>query len=184
MFTTAFLQIYPVSLGFVFTEILRNRIDRNRNGFARFGFVWTGPLSRQSSPTQPSPAKQICRPPQICRPGRPVHPVVFTAVCCVFSTSWVCHSSCLSHFTPGPILQSCSPGLHLQSTPLHKPLDSLLSVPDRTTHYCVIRIPHSSSPASLLPRQPHPIPASSPRSINPFSFNSTSSPSALGFSIV
>ena len=120
-----------------------------------------------------------------------------------FSTSWVCHSSCLSHFTPGPILQSCSPGLHLQSTPLHKPLDSLLSVPDRTTHYCgndtrlalvlvlprshslvfcsflsttqlcfplpaVIRIPHSSSPASLLPRQPHPIPASSPHSINPF----------------
>ena len=61
---------------------------------------------------------------------------MFTAVCCVFSTSWVCHSSCLSHFTPGPILQSCSPGLHLQSTPLHKPLDSLLSVPDRTTHYC------------------------------------------------
>ncbi|CAL8300778.1 unnamed protein product [Gadus morhua 'NCC'] len=43
MFTTAFLQIYPVSLGFVFTEILRNRIDRNRDGFARFGFVWTGP---------------------------------------------------------------------------------------------------------------------------------------------
>ena len=37
MFTTAFLQIYLVSLGFVFTEILRNRIDRNRNGFARFG---------------------------------------------------------------------------------------------------------------------------------------------------
>ena len=43
MCTTAFLQIYPVSLGFVFTEILRNRIDRNRNGFACFGFVWTGP---------------------------------------------------------------------------------------------------------------------------------------------
>ena len=129
---------------------------------------------------------------------------MFTAVCCVFSTSWVCHSSCLSHFTPGPILQSCSPGLHLQSTPLHKPLDSLLSVPDRTTHYCgndtrlalvlvlprshslvfcsflsttqpcfplpaVIRIPHSSSPASLLPRQPLPVPGSSPHSINPFS---------------
>ncbi|CAL8235912.1 unnamed protein product [Arctogadus glacialis] len=32
MCTTAFLQIYPVSLGFVFTEILRNRIDRNRKG--------------------------------------------------------------------------------------------------------------------------------------------------------
>ena len=43
MCTTAFLQIYPVSLDSVFTEILRNRIDRNRNGFARFGFVWTGP---------------------------------------------------------------------------------------------------------------------------------------------
>ncbi|CAL8240844.1 unnamed protein product [Gadus morhua 'NCC'] len=43
MCTTAFLQIYPVSLDSVFTEILRNRIDRNRNGFAHFGFVWTGP---------------------------------------------------------------------------------------------------------------------------------------------
>ena len=39
MCTTAFLQIYPVSLDSVFTEILRNRIDRNRNCF---GFVWTG----------------------------------------------------------------------------------------------------------------------------------------------
>ena len=46
MCTTAFLQIYPVSLDSVFTEILRNRIDRNRNGFARFGFVWTGPKSQ------------------------------------------------------------------------------------------------------------------------------------------
>ena len=45
MCTTAFLQIYPVSHDSVFTEILRNRIDRNRNGFARFGFVWTGPKS-------------------------------------------------------------------------------------------------------------------------------------------
>ena len=43
MFTTVFLQIYPVSLDSVFTEILRNRIDRNRNGFTRFGLVGTGP---------------------------------------------------------------------------------------------------------------------------------------------
>ena len=50
MCTTAFLQIYPVSLDFVFTEILRNRIDRNRNGFARFGFVWTGPKSCHAKP--------------------------------------------------------------------------------------------------------------------------------------
>ena len=53
----------------------------------------------------------------------------------VFSSSWACHSPCLPHFTPGPHLQSCSPGRHRQSTPLHKPLDSLLSVPDRTTLY-------------------------------------------------
>ena len=53
----------------------------------------------------------------------------------VFSSSWVCHSLCLSLFTPGRHLQSCSPGRHLQSTPLHKPLDSLLSVPDRTSLY-------------------------------------------------
>ena len=132
------------------------------------------------------------------------HNLLWSQQSAVFSSSLVCHSSRLSHFTPGPHLQSCSPGLHLQSTPLHKPLDSLLSVPDRTTHYsgndtclapvilvtslslsrlllfltttqlcfplpAVIRILRSSSPASLLPRQPHPIPASPPRSINPFS---------------
>ena len=48
-------------------------------------------------------------------------PVVITVGCCVCSSSSFCHSPCLSHFTPGPDLQLRSPGLHLQSTPLHNP---------------------------------------------------------------
>ena len=43
-----------------------------------------------------------------------------SAVCCVFLLL-VCYSSCLSHLTPGPHLQSCSPGLHPQSTPFINP---------------------------------------------------------------
>ena len=146
--------------------------------------------------------------------------VVVTAVCCVFvSSSLVCHSSCLSHFTPGPHLQSCSPGLRLQSTPLHKPFDSLLSVPDRTTHYsgndpCLVPVilvnsrslsrlllffDHNPALFSSASSYPDPSlqlaclalpPATSSTTCShvsfnkPFFYNSTSSPSALGFSIV
>ena len=81
-------------------------------------------------------------------------------------------SSLLCFPPPGlPLLLSVSPHTWPSSTimltwssspinPLHKPLDSLLSATDRTMHYHVTQITLSSSPTSLFPRLPLPLPAS------------------------